>query len=120
MSYKEIKIDIRDDHLPVLILASPKVLNAISPKALEWGLINQICEDDELLPKTLELGQNLGAGPTVSLGLIRQSYWQSADNTHTEQLHLESEFQNICGASYDALEGRTAFLEKREPEFKGK
>ena len=89
-------------------------------KALDWGLINMVCEDDDLIPKAMEIGQNLAAGPTVSLGLIRQSYWQSADNTYTEQLHLESEFQKICGASHDALEGRMAFLEKREPDFKGK
>lgn len=89
-------------------------------KALDWGLINQVFEDNELIPKALELGQNLAAGPTVSLGLIRQSYWQSADNSYAEQLHLESGFQQICGASHDAHEGRMAFLEKRKPAFKGK
>ncbi|MBW2180350.1 MAG: enoyl-CoA hydratase/isomerase [Deltaproteobacteria bacterium] len=89
-------------------------------KALDWGLINQVFEDTELISQALELGQNLASGPTVSLGLIRQSYWQSADNSYAEQLHLESGFQQICGASHDAHEGRMAFLEKRKPAFKGK
>lgn len=83
-------------------------------------MINQVFEDDKLIPKALELGQNLASGPTVSLGLIRQLYWQSTDNSHAKQLHLESDFQQICGASHDAYEGRMAFLEKRRPDFKGK
>ena len=89
-------------------------------KALEWGLINRVVEDDDLLPEAIALGQNLASGPTVSLGLIRQAYWQSADNTHAEQLHLEANLQQICGASEDALEGRMAFLEKRKTNFQGK
>ena len=89
-------------------------------KALEWGLINQVVEDDELLPTAIGVAKNLASGPTISLGLIRQAYWQSADNSHAEQLNLEANLQQICGASQDALEGRMAFVEKRKPNFQGK
>lgn len=89
-------------------------------KALDWGLINQVFDDDELIPNALALAQNLASGPTVSLGLIRHAYWQSADNSYAEQLHLENDFQQVCGASHDAYEGRKAFLEKRKPNFTGK
>ena len=89
-------------------------------KALDWGLINQVVDDDQLVSEALKLGKNLASGPTLSLGLIRQAYWQSADNTHAEQLHLEANLQQICGSSQDALEGRMAFLQKRKPDFKGK
>jgi 2-(1,2-epoxy-1,2-dihydrophenyl)acetyl-CoA isomerase len=89
-------------------------------KALDWGLINHVVEDDELMPTAIEIAKNLASGPTISLGLIRQAYWQSADNSHAEQLNLESNLQNICGASEDAREGRMAFVEKRKPNFQGK
>jgi len=89
-------------------------------KALEWGLINQVHEDEELLPMALKLGEKLASGPTVSLGLMRQAYWLSADNSHAEQLHLETNFQQIAGSSQDAMEGRIAFLEKRDAKFQGK
>ncbi|MCP4750966.1 MAG: enoyl-CoA hydratase/isomerase, partial [Proteobacteria bacterium] len=82
-------------------------------KALEWGLINRIYADDNLIPEALKLAENLAAGPTVALGLMRKSYWQSVDNSHEQQLHLESLYQQVAGSSEDALEGRMAFLEKR-------
>jgi len=89
-------------------------------KALEWGMINRIYDDDDLLPEAIKLGRSLAAGPTVSLGLMRQAYWRSLDNSYEQQLSLESDLQQISGSSEDSLEGRMAFLEKRKPVFKGK
>ena len=88
-------------------------------KALEWGLINRVYEDDQLMPEALKLARSLAEGPTEALRLIRQAYWKSYDNTYEAQLKLERILQKKAGSTDDFLEGVTAFLEKRPAKFKG-
>jgi 2-(1,2-epoxy-1,2-dihydrophenyl)acetyl-CoA isomerase len=88
-------------------------------KALEWGLINRVFDDAELMPKAKELARDLASGPTTALSLIRRLYWESADNTYEEQLNLERQMQRKAGNSADFQEGVRAFLEKRPAKFKG-
>src|ERR1700761_4722208 len=86
--------------------------------ALAWGLINRMEQDDSLMPRALELAHGLAAGPR-SLGLIRQMYWQSLENTYSGQLDLEAKLQTQAGMTKDFEEGVTAFKEKRQANFKG-
>jgi 2-(1,2-epoxy-1,2-dihydrophenyl)acetyl-CoA isomerase len=88
-------------------------------KALEWGLVNRVFADDELMEKAREMGRELAAGPTIALGLIRRLYWESLDNTYEEQLNLERQMPRRAGASADFKEGVRAFLEKRPAKFSG-
>jgi 2-(1,2-epoxy-1,2-dihydrophenyl)acetyl-CoA isomerase len=88
-------------------------------KALEWGLVNRVYEDAELLPKAKELAADLANGPTIALSLIRRLYWESVDNTYEEQLNLERQMQRKAGNTADFREGVAAFLEKRPAKFKG-
>lgn len=88
-------------------------------KALEWGMINRVYEDDQLMPEALKLVEALAAGPTQALRLIRQAYWKSIDNTYEAQLKLERTLQRQAGQTRDFREGVAAFLEKRPAKFKG-
>ena len=87
--------------------------------ALQWGLVNRVFDDAELMAKVIELARDLANGPTVSLRLIRRLYWESTDNSYEEQLNLERQMQRIAGNSNDFREGVHAFLEKRPAKFKG-
>ena len=89
-------------------------------KALEWGLINRVYDDGELMGEAMKLARELAAGPTVALSLIRQLFWESPENSFEDQLNLEFRSQRIAGASEDFTEGVTAFLEKRPAKFAGK
>jgi 2-(1,2-epoxy-1,2-dihydrophenyl)acetyl-CoA isomerase len=88
-------------------------------RALEWGLVNRVFADADLMKNALEMGRELAAGPTIALGLIRQLYWESPDNTYEQQLNLERKMQRQTGASADFREGVRAFLQKRPANFKG-
>jgi len=89
-------------------------------KALEWGLINRVCEDERLMEEALDMAKNLADGPTVAFSLMRKAYWQSMDNTYEQQLVLEDGYQKALKLTEDAKEGPRAFLEKRKPTFKGR
>ena len=89
-------------------------------KALEWGLINRVCDDESLMPEAMKLAEKLASGPTVALNLIRKAYWHSYENSYEQQLHLESVLQRQAGQTEDASEGAEAFRQKRSPQFKGK
>jgi 2-(1,2-epoxy-1,2-dihydrophenyl)acetyl-CoA isomerase len=87
--------------------------------ALSWGLINRIEEDAALMPRAMELAARLATGPS-SLGLIRQMYWQSMENSYGEQLDLEAKLQSQAGMTQDYAEGVAAFREKRPTRFEGR
>lgn len=86
--------------------------------ALQWGLVNRVFDDNALREETGRIARQLADGP-FSLGLIRQLYWESDDNTYEEQLNLERQLQRSAGRSGDYKEGVKAFLEKRPADFKG-
>src|SRR5215831_1815522 len=86
-------------------------------KALEWGLINRVYDDADLMKEAMKLAQELANGPTVALSLIRQLYWDSLENSFEDQLNLEFKSQRVAGATEDFREGVTAFLEKRPAKF---
>ena len=87
--------------------------------ALAWGLVNRVYDDAALDGEALALARNLADGPTVALGLIRDLYWQSTENSFEDQLNLECNSQRIAGRTADFKEGVKAFLEKRPAQFRG-
>ena len=93
--------------------------NLGAEKALEWGLINRVYEDEALMSEARKLCQDLASGPTVSLGLTRRLLWSSPENSFEQQLDLEFRTQRIAAATSDFREGVAAFREKRRAQFKG-
>ncbi|MBN6539265.1 2-(1,2-epoxy-1,2-dihydrophenyl)acetyl-CoA isomerase PaaG [Acinetobacter pittii] len=88
--------------------------------AKEWGMIWDVVEDAALKTKVTELAERLAKQPTFGLSLIKKAIHQSSNNTFDEQVLLERDLQRIAGRSEDYREGVQAFMNKREPNFKGR
>ncbi|PZQ58018.1 MAG: 2-(1,2-epoxy-1,2-dihydrophenyl)acetyl-CoA isomerase [Phenylobacterium zucineum] len=87
--------------------------------AAEWGLINKVVPDAEVLDAALQYARALADGP-YSLGLTRNLVWESLNNSWHEQLEAEAYAQGIAARSEDAKEGIMAFVQKRQAAFKGR
>lgn len=88
-------------------------------KAQDWGLIWKAVPDADLMLEARALAVKLANGPTLGLGLTKQTIQAAAVTTLSDQLEIEADAMKTCGESADYAEGVASFLEKRAPEFKG-
>lgn len=86
-------------------------------EALEWGLINRVVADDELMDAALELAEELAAGATLSFGAVKRLLQESFSDTLETQMEREARSIAELAQTNDGVEGRTAFFEKRKPNF---
>jgi 2-(1,2-epoxy-1,2-dihydrophenyl)acetyl-CoA isomerase len=88
-------------------------------QALEWGLVNSVHPDGDLIAAAGALVQRLAAGPTRSYASSKQALNRFIYGDLQGQLALEADLQHQLGRTRDFVEGTTAFVEKRRPEFTG-
>ena len=112
-------------HLPRMIgMARAKGMAMLMPKvtaqqAKEWGLIWEVVEDAKLMDTVMALAEHLATQPTRGFAYTKQAFSASMTNTLDEQLELEKTLMSTAGFTDDYAEGVKAFLEKRQPEYKG-
>ena len=87
-------------------------------QALEWGMINKVVPEDQLMDEARAYAKRLADGPTQALALIRDLVWQAEDNDFDSQLQAERFAQRTAGRQPDFKEGVKAFLEKRPANFR--
>jgi 2-(1,2-epoxy-1,2-dihydrophenyl)acetyl-CoA isomerase len=90
-----------------------------APKALEWGLINQVWPDAELGAKADELISRLADGPTRSYAGTKRQLNKWLYEHIDGQLEFEAQIQQQMAESGDFAEGVAAFTEKRKARFSG-
>ncbi|GMV85681.1 MAG: enoyl-CoA hydratase [Dehalococcoidia bacterium] len=88
-------------------------------EALEMGYLMAVYEPDELMPRVREYARQLAKGPGVAIQLSKKLVYRSANISFDEHLDFAQMAMFIAQSTEDAREGPRAFVERREPQFKG-
>ena len=84
------------------------------------GLVNKVVPPAELEAETLDLARRLAKAPTKAIGLIKRTLNKALASDLESILEYEALIQQIASGTEDHTEGLRAFIEKRQPVFKGK
>ena len=88
-------------------------------EALEMGYLMAVYEPDELLPRVKEYAKQIAKGPATAVQLAKKLAYRSANIPFDEHLDMAQMAMFIAQTTDDAKEGPRAFVEKREPQWKG-
>ncbi|MDX1838820.1 enoyl-CoA hydratase/isomerase family protein [Legionella taurinensis] len=87
--------------------------------ALQWGLVSAVTEPHQLLDEGRQILRGILGMAPLAIRSVMEVIDHGYDLPLSEALHLEAvHFSKVC-ASEDKTEGVNAFLNKRQPEFKG-
>ncbi len=89
-------------------------------EALRLGLTNWVCAPEALAEKTREIALRLANGPSVALRYMKENLNRAMAGDVDDCLDLEATHHVHCGQTEDHREATKAFVEKREPTFKGR
>lgn len=88
-------------------------------EAKDIGLVNKVFAPEQLWEETMKTAGVIAKKGKVALKAVKDCIERGYDVSLREGCYIESDAFGIIGNSPDRKEGMTAFLEKREPEFKG-
>lgn len=89
-------------------------------EALRIGLVNHVVPQEELMPYAYELAKRIANNAPLPVAFTKRGLQNFYKMDLSQALDYESYAMGICQSSDDFMEGFKAFLEKREPVFKGK
>jgi 2-(1,2-epoxy-1,2-dihydrophenyl)acetyl-CoA isomerase len=89
-------------------------------QALALGIVNRVVPDAKLEEETMALARKIANGPRVALRYMKRNMNAAESNTLKEHLDLEAWHHTRTGMTEDHKEAVRAFVEKREPVFKGR
>jgi enoyl-CoA hydratase len=89
-------------------------------QALEWGMINRICEPDRLMVDALATAARIAANAPLSVRQAKKSLDKATETDRATGYAFEIEAYNRTVVTEDRQEGINAFNEKRKPKYKGR
>ncbi len=88
--------------------------------AADWGLVNRVVAADELEPATEALARQIADASPLTLGLGKQAYYRQIDLDLAGAYEYCQQVMSHNATAEDAQEGMCAFLEKRQPSWRGR
>lgn len=89
-------------------------------RAMEIGFVNRVVSQAELLPTALELAAKIGANAPLTVQAARELVYLSTEMGRSAALRAADHVFDRVYRSADAIEGPTAFKEKRTPHWQGR
>ncbi|MEM1404018.1 MAG: enoyl-CoA hydratase-related protein [Pseudomonadota bacterium] len=88
-------------------------------RCLELGLCNRVVEDGAEADAAMTWAHELSKKAPLAVEYSKKAVYMAAQTDFAEMVSQEAAMQRLCVESDDYREGRKAFFEKREPQFKG-
>jgi enoyl-CoA hydratase len=89
-------------------------------QAMEWGLVNELCEPERLMPRVMEAARAIAANAPIAVRQAKKAIHQGLQTDLTSGLLIEVQAYERMISTEDRHEGVRAFNEKRKPQFKGR
>jgi len=89
-------------------------------EALQIGLVNAICEKDELIPEAMKMAAMICETGPIAIEQAKYAINYGLETDLHTGLAIESNAYWVTIPTEDRLEGLAAFREKRKPVYKGK
>lgn len=89
-------------------------------QAYEWGLVNELCEPERLMPRVLEVAREIAANAPIAVRQAKKAIHQGLQTDLTSGLMIEVQAYERMIPTEDRREGVRAFNERRKPQFKGR
>jgi enoyl-CoA hydratase len=93
--------------------------NIDAATALQLGLVSRVLPKAELMAAARELAEKFAAQAPLAIAAIKRAVHEGLDRPMEEALEAERREFAAIRFTHDAIEGITAFLEKRPPVFTG-
>src|SRR5689334_15454835 len=91
-----------------------------SAEALRIGLVDRVLPDGDLWDATMEVARTISGNAPLAIQAAKITIREVLKDESKRDMEAIKAIGNACMDSEDFREGRTAFMEKRRPRFKGK
>jgi enoyl-CoA hydratase/carnithine racemase len=89
-------------------------------EAQRIGLINRVVEDGELSDVVIDIARTIADNAPLSVAASKFSVDSAVKDPEDRDMEKMQQMMAACFDSADYREGRTAFMEKRSPKFRGR
>ena len=88
--------------------------------ALEWGLVNTVAPPEQLEDTVTDLVEAITRSSPLTVGIGKEAFYAQVELDEHRAYDLTKSVMAMNSMAADAQEGICAFLEKRQPSWKGK